>query len=146
ARRSRSLLGLGTPSVHRADHCPPQALKGLGSWRSTRRDQLISTVDVSQATPRPQQDREPTKPLVRGWWARLGSNQRPLACKASALPLSYAPETGTRQVPVSVAVRLPRERDEGPTGATARARSTRGPGLRGSPGPSARRPGRGHPG
>src|SRR2546430_6579576 len=29
-----------------------------------------------------------------GWWvgwARLGSNQRPLACKASALPLSYAP-------------------------------------------------------
>ena len=25
------------------------------------------------------------------WWAQLGSNQRPLACKASALPLSYAP-------------------------------------------------------
>ena len=25
------------------------------------------------------------------WWARLGSNQRPLACEASALPLSYAP-------------------------------------------------------
>jgi hypothetical protein len=25
-------------------------------------------------------------------WARLGSNQRPLACEASALPLSYAPE------------------------------------------------------
>jgi hypothetical protein len=27
----------------------------------------------------------------RTGWARLGSNQRPLACKASALPLSYAP-------------------------------------------------------
>src|SRR5208283_332286 len=27
------------------------------------------------------------------WWAQLGSNQRPLACKASALPLSYAPGT-----------------------------------------------------
>ena len=26
-------------------------------------------------------------------WARLGSNQRPLACEASALPLSYAPES-----------------------------------------------------
>ncbi len=26
-------------------------------------------------------------------WARLGSNQRPLACEASALPLSYAPGT-----------------------------------------------------
>ena len=23
-----------------------------------------------------------------GWWAALGSNQRPLACEASALPLS----------------------------------------------------------
>jgi hypothetical protein len=29
------------------------------------------------------------------WWARLGSNQRPPACEADALPLSYAP------VPVS---------------------------------------------
>ena len=27
-------------------------------------------------------------------WARLGSNQRPLACEASALPLSYAPGSG----------------------------------------------------
>src|SRR6266480_3701541 len=26
-----------------------------------------------------------------GWWARLGSNQRPLRCQRSALPLSYAP-------------------------------------------------------
>ena len=24
-------------------------------------------------------------------WAQLGLNQRPLACEASALPLSYAP-------------------------------------------------------
>ena len=36
-------------------------------------------------------------PRSRCWcgilrWARLGSNQRPLACEASALPLSYAPE------------------------------------------------------
>jgi hypothetical protein len=27
-----------------------------------------------------------------GWWARLGSNQRPPACEADALPLSYAPK------------------------------------------------------
>ena len=26
------------------------------------------------------------------WWAQVGSNHRPLACKASALPLSYAPK------------------------------------------------------
>jgi hypothetical protein len=26
-----------------------------------------------------------------GWWARQGSNLRPLGCKPSALPLSYAP-------------------------------------------------------
>ena len=37
------------------------------------------------------------KPLVCSdsfLWARLGSNQRPLACEASALPLSYAPGLG----------------------------------------------------
>jgi hypothetical protein len=32
-------------------------------------------------------------------WARLGSNQRPLACEASALPLSYAPEGPSRLAP-----------------------------------------------
>jgi hypothetical protein len=31
----------------------------------------------------------------RGGWARLVSNQRPLACEASALPLSYAPGKGS---------------------------------------------------
>lgn len=29
------------------------------------------------------------------WWARLGLNQRPPACEADALPLSYAPEPVT---------------------------------------------------
>ena len=39
-------------------------------------------------------------PLLRGFseWARLGSNQRPLACEASALPLSYAPSKRGRRV------------------------------------------------
>src|ERR1700733_11511171 len=32
----------------------------------------------------------PTNPC-KSIWARLGLNQRPLACEASALPLSYAP-------------------------------------------------------
>src|SRR6476646_5338774 len=40
-------------------------------------------VVMASAQPKPDFDRE---------WARLGSNQRPLACEASALPLSYAPE------------------------------------------------------
>ena len=31
-----------------------------------------------------------------GQWAHLGSNQGPLACEASALPLSYAPRQGTK--------------------------------------------------
>ena len=30
-----------------------------------------------------------------GWWARQGSNLRPLGCKPSALPLSYAPRGRT---------------------------------------------------
>jgi hypothetical protein len=33
----------------------------------------------------------PQSDAVSGLWARLVSNQRPLACEASALPLSYAP-------------------------------------------------------
>src|SRR5262245_60728132 len=32
---------------------------------------------------------------LRSEWARLGSNQRPPACKAGALPLSYAPDAAT---------------------------------------------------
>ena len=45
---------------------------------------------LSPAGKRSQQDRN----MPLSWsnsWAQLGSNQRPLACKASALPLSYAP-------------------------------------------------------
>ena len=42
-------------------------------------------------------------------WARLVSNQRPLACEASALPLSYAPGTGL----ASLAAAAPRS--ESPT-------------------------------
>ena len=38
-------------------------------------------------------DRQPVSRTVSPQWARLGSNQRPLACEASALPLSYAPGT-----------------------------------------------------
>src|ERR1051325_5157297 len=34
-------------------------------------------------------------------WARLGSNQRPLACEASALPLSYAPWAADHTTPCS---------------------------------------------
>jgi hypothetical protein len=34
------------------------------------------------------------------WWAQVGSNHRLLACKASALPLSYAPLcSGRRRTP-----------------------------------------------
>jgi hypothetical protein len=36
-----------------------------------------------------------------GWWARQGSNLRPLGCKPSALPLSYAP--GNAGDPASMA-------------------------------------------
>ena len=32
------------------------------------------------------------------WWARLGLNQRPPACEADALPLSYAPDTDCESV------------------------------------------------
>src|SRR5262245_29200920 len=40
---------------------------------------------------RPGDSESPWK-IEERWWARLGSNQRPLRCQRSALPLSYAPE------------------------------------------------------
>src|SRR3954452_13085771 len=40
-------------------------------------------------------------------WAQLGSNQRPLACKASALPLSYAPGRPGQAGDVRIPARVP---------------------------------------
>ena len=34
----------------------------------------------------------PSRKSLILWWARLGSNRRPLPCEGSALPLSYAPD------------------------------------------------------
>jgi acetyl esterase/lipase len=45
--------------------------------------------------------RYPASEAGSGRWARLGSNQRPLACEASALPLSYAPEGRSSLAPAS---------------------------------------------
>jgi hypothetical protein len=50
---------------------------------------MIATSRHGMATPM-------TMPVIimpgRRRWAQQGSNLRPLACKASALPLSYAPD------------------------------------------------------
>src|ERR1022692_3100615 len=67
-------------------------------------------------------------------WAQQGSNLRPLACKASALPLSYAPvpPSSIPQIPGG----NPAQRTPGPasTGADARAQaSPRQAGLSGPP-------------
>ncbi len=42
------------------------------------------------------------------WWARLGSNQRPPACEADALPLSYAPIIGFGSLDKTVSYPTPR--------------------------------------
>src|SRR5581483_2329353 len=42
------------------------------------------------------------------WWARLGLNQRPPACEADALPLSYAPVYGSSDKVVSYPTERPR--------------------------------------
>jgi hypothetical protein len=49
-----------------------------------------------------------TRVLVSpSWWAQLVSNQRPLACKASALPLSYAPGAPTVTPAHGIPARVP---------------------------------------
>src|SRR3954467_9508029 len=60
-------------------------------------------------------------PQYRGLkgWARRGSNLRPLACEASALPLSYAPWQGVSLPPRFAAPRLEREVRHEPAAARA---------------------------
>jgi hypothetical protein len=56
-------------------------------------DQWTSPWTNSAPSPTPQDMQR--GPITRAIfeWARLGLNQRPLACEASALPLSYAPSS-----------------------------------------------------
>ena len=70
--------------------------RGRTGWRS-RATARSSRSATASAPTEPATSRspaiwgaEPLTPAVRRW-ARLVSNQRPLACEASALPLSYAP-------------------------------------------------------
>ena len=44
----------------------------------------------------------PAGPPTATWWRRTGLNRRPPACKAGALPLSYAPEHVVRPCPEKV--------------------------------------------
>src|ERR1700736_5400685 len=53
---------------------------------------LPSFETVARVRERLPQDDVPVFVRSQAWWARLGSNQRPLRCQRSALPLSYAPD------------------------------------------------------
>ena len=75
-----------------------------------------------------------------GLWARLGSNQRPPACKAGALPLSYAPRVGTLAYPARGSARS--GAPTGDTGWRHRSGTPEQPDLTPRRAPCARRPGR----
>jgi hypothetical protein len=90
ARDDRDPLALEPPSPDGADVLAhrPVGQRGARSRIDLARLSVAREVQTcgEQKTPRFQGVSE---------WARLGSNQRPLACEASALPLSYAPEAAT---------------------------------------------------
>lgn len=103
------LLGLGTPAPHRPGHrrslargCHHDDLRTqrdgradggpAEAGRSVRFERLMSELDVRHSARHGKSLGCGRICLVRSWWARQVSNLRPLACKASALPLSYAPE------------------------------------------------------
>ena|GEM_PF-5024050 len=68
-------------------------LKGLEPSTSAvtgRRSNQLSYSATSLAPASTSWQRAGFGPLNE-WWARLGLNQRPPACEADALPLSYAP-------------------------------------------------------
>lgn len=58
---------------------------------------------------------------VKGW-AQLGSNQRPLVCKTSALPLSYTPfrHATPHSTEIGLGPHNRRDRQAGPSGGTVR--------------------------
>lgn len=75
---------------------PAQA--GVLPRRSNRRSQMIRVEKrCVVACAAVGGEAKPTRYLK--WWARLGSNQRPLRCERSALPLSYAPLANAARLP-----------------------------------------------
>ena len=63
---------------------------GKNGWPRVLPYQATSTARMTQTVALPMMIQR-TVFVLSPTWARLGSNQRPLACEASALPLSYAP-------------------------------------------------------
>src|SRR5947209_16979520 len=57
----------------------------------------------------------PVQTTCSAWWARLGLNQRPPACEADALPLSYAPMAARTDstLPLRLCLATSTERVEG---------------------------------
>ena len=96
ARRSREAP---RPARTRGRPFPADFLIELGGFVPTSRGLAINLARISRrhtGGPRPGTVRAKTA-LVAGTsaWAHLGLNRGPLACEASALPLSYAPGTRT---------------------------------------------------
>ena len=99
------------------DQIPTQAATrsstGIAAWRAA--DVWIAVGPLPDVRPRDQRSfvrwkarglQLPSNPSLRraakdvNEWAHLGLNQGPLACEASALPLSYAPGSQDRIAPV----------------------------------------------
>jgi NAD(P)-dependent dehydrogenase (short-subunit alcohol dehydrogenase family) len=97
-------------SARRSDEARLDALPPSGRRAFARRGiESIETTTTARKSAR-------QKGLKKGWWTRLGSNQRPLRCQRSALPLSYA----------SACRCASRRRGAGYTGARAPAQARRG--------------------
>jgi hypothetical protein len=95
-----SLATGGAPVAHPHDHAAhPYGLNAgvsLATWGSET-DLELGTEELVRA--RLDMGRGP------GRWARVGSNQRPLACEAIALPPSYAPGNSPRRLHPGVRAR-----------------------------------------
>ena len=69
--------------------------------KSARRPFGLSTPAASQSNPRSNHQE---------WWSRTGSNRRPEACKATALPTELRPHLGKGLQPLRPAAKLPKGR------------------------------------
>ncbi len=105
ARPSRVDIHSGRPLP--AWGCRGERLGSIGRHRANIKQRCSRTEFVFCATylrPRTNTTYTASPKSLKRWWARLGSNQRPLRCQRSALPLSYAPSAAPR---LSAAPRTP---------------------------------------
>ena len=88
--------------AHGSPSCPPDTTRRLRSTRHVHASPIAGQIFLFTMSTNPRQDepvefhksrtcRNPRLATPQKWWSRTGSNRRPPACKAGALPIELRP-------------------------------------------------------